>query len=768
MVRFRSLATPLVVMTALLLAAIVGLCALVVLPRLAAMQDMARVRDTVQVSAELGEVVHRLQIERGTSVLFLGGGEAAVLETRRGETDRAVAQLTAALSRTAETDIRALAAPIAARLEGRQRVRAGVSERRLPRPEVLVVYTDIITALLDDVARLGQLGRDPGIAQQARLGLNLMRAKEQAGIERATVAGILGDRRLDAAAFRRLIEIVARQELYLEQALGALDDAQRRFVSETVQGSGVEMVLRVRRALLEGGPGGAPDIRPGDWFQASTERIDRLRTVEERLRGDLLSHAESIVENARSTLILTVSFAGLLVVAFGGLSIALVLTLARAVSRLTVAMHRVAERDTTVVVPCRDRTDEVGRMATALEVFRRNAEALARADEERETLQRHADEQRRRIEDALLGSVGTIVAAAQLGDFSNRVDETEALGRLRPLADGLNTLVATCEAFLDAIDEASTRLAQRDLSRLIEGDHAGRFGAAAANLNKAVGQLNEVMRGVVSASHAISEISGRIAVESGDLANRAEQQAANVEETSAAMGELTSTISRTAESTASAKDVISKARVEAEGSQQIVRQTTDAMDRIRQTAQQVSHGVAIIDEIAFQTNLLALNAAVEAARAGEAGAGFAVIAMEVRALAQRSGEASKEIRELIARSTTEVDDGVYLATAMATALNRIADEISVVDQRMSDIAVDALERVATLKEVNAAISEIDRMTTLNADMAQETSAVSHALLREQEQLVELTGSFVLNARSSAGQMGREASSRPAGVVRHAA
>src|SRR5690606_37252211 len=103
----------------------------------------------------------------------------------------------------------------------------------------------------------------------------------------------------------------------------------------------------------------------------------------------------------------------------------------------------------------------------------------------------------------------------------------------------------------------------------------------------------------------------------------------------------------------------------------IVTDAVSAMARIEQASKKISDITRVIDDIAFQTNLLALNAAVEAARAGDAGKGFAVVASEVRSLAQRSGEAAKDISGLISSSNIEVEAGVKLVRQAGDALTRI-------------------------------------------------------------------------------------------------
>ena len=172
------------------------------------------------------------------------------------------------------------------------------------------------------------------------------------------------------------------------------------------------------------------------------------------------------------------------------------------------------------------------------------------------------------------------------------------------------------------------------------------------------------------------------------------------------------------------------------------------MGQIETSAGEISSIISVIDEIAFQTNLLALNAGVEAARAGDAGKGFAVVAQEVRELAQRSAKAAGEIKDLISTSTGHVKQGVALVGETGKALEEIVGQVIHVDRNVSAIVEAAREQATGLKEINTAVNTIDQGTQQNAAMVEETSAASHSLAREAEDLFQLLSRFKVSAGSA--------------------
>ncbi|PZT92849.1 MAG: chemotaxis protein [Sphingomonas sp.] len=349
-------------------------------------------------------------------------------------------------------------------------------------------------------------------------------------------------------------------------------------------------------------------------------------------------------------------------------------------------MRSLAAGDTASAIPGRDRHDEVGEMAQALETFRDTAIVAA---------EREAEQQR------VVEVVGGGLAALAKGHLDARI------------GDSLT----------------------------------GSFRKLGSDFDSAMGALNDAMRAVVASTGGIRDGASDISSASDDLSRRTEQQAASLEETAAALDEITATVRSTATGAAQANVTMAATRGDAEEGVRIVRQAVEAMGGIKRASDEIADIISVIDGIAFQTNLLALNAGVEAARAGDAGKGFAVVASEVRALAQRSANAASDVKSRILASGNQVEIGVDLVGETGEALERIVGRIAEIAGLVATIAKGADEQSSGLQQVNIAVSEMDSVTQQNAAMVEESTAAARGLADQAAALAQHVDRFQLSAEA---------------------
>jgi methyl-accepting chemotaxis protein len=288
------------------------------------------------------------------------------------------------------------------------------------------------------------------------------------------------------------------------------------------------------------------------------------------------------------------------------------------------------------------------------------------------------------------------------------------------------------------------RVAAGDLTALIPAGGHDETGRLLAALERMQRSLHDMATSIRDGARIVSDASEEIARGNGDLSSRTEAHASSLEEIAASIEELTGTVKQNADNAKSASALAKKAAAEAVGGGDIVGRVVKTMDGIEASSRKMSDIVGVIDGIAFQTNLLALNAAVEAARAGEQGRGFGVVATEVRALAQRSATAAKEIKALIGGSVSQAEAGAKLADEAGASITRIIDAAEQVSKLVADISTGSQEQRAGIEQISGAIANMEEGTQRNAALVEETNATTQQLLDQARGLVGVVGRFKLD------------------------
>ncbi len=253
------------------------------------------------------------------------------------------------------------------------------------------------------------------------------------------------------------------------------------------------------------------------------------------------------------------------------------------------------------------------------------------------------------------------------------------------------------------------------------------IGAISQNANSLIKKLRDVITSVQQSTEVVNESSQNIQEASESLSQSASEQAAGIEEISSTIEEILSTVSQNAENAVQAERLAQNSYNLAEKGNSVMDEAVNAIDKINKSSEKISDIIGIMNGIAFQTNLLALNAAVEAARAGEHGRSFAVVAGEVRNLAQRSGDSSKEIEGLIKASVDQVAEGTRLAGDSGSSLKEIFEAISQVRQMISEITAASQEQKLGLSQIADTVTETDTMTQQNASAAEELTTTAENL-----------------------------------------
>lgn len=432
----------------------------------------------------------------------------------------------------------------------------------------------------------------------------------------------------------------------------------------------------------------------------------KIDTFNDVLRSQIVEARDKTSADVDRNILLNyaIGFAALVICLLLGAWIS-IFKISRPLSRMSQRMGVLAEGDLSIEIEGQQRKDEVGVMARAVQVFKDNAVALESAEAAAEEQRQRSEEERAR----------------------NDVQREET-------ARQVATVVAGLGAGLE-------RLARGDLTYRVTDSWAGEYIKIREDFNGAIDKLQGTIADIIASSSEVSNAAAEISSSTTDLSQRTEEQAASLEETSASMEQMAATVKKNADNARHANDLAQGARTDAGEGGKVVSETVKAMARIEESSRKISDIIEVIDEIARQTNLLALNAAVEAARAGDAGRGFAVVASEVRSLAQRSSQAAKDIAGLIVSSSTQVQEGVALASKAGTSLEAIQKSIGSVAEIVADIATASSEQAAGIDQINVALTHMDEVTQQNSALVEENAATAKTLEEQQAAMSERVGYF---------------------------
>lgn len=254
------------------------------------------------------------------------------------------------------------------------------------------------------------------------------------------------------------------------------------------------------------------------------------------------------------------------------------------------------------------------------------------------------------------------------------------------------------------------------------------------SLNKS---LRQMIADLTNGSEQVASAARQVATSSQSLAHGASQQAASLEETSSSSQEINSMARKTTDNSRSAADVLTQSQERVGLANKELGEMVESMSAISASSGKISNIIKAIDQIAFQTNILALNAAVEAARAGEAGMGFAVVAEEVRNLAQRSAQAARDTTVLIAESISNSDQGKEKVDQVVQAIHAITGDSNQVKMIVDEVRYGSEEQLKGIEQISKAISQMEQVTQTTAANAEESAAAAEQLNAQSETLMDV-------------------------------
>jgi methyl-accepting chemotaxis protein len=308
------------------------------------------------------------------------------------------------------------------------------------------------------------------------------------------------------------------------------------------------------------------------------------------------------------------------------------------------------------------------------------------------------------------------------------------------------------------LTELAKVAANGDLTLQVSIKDKNEIGQLAKSINTMVLSLRSTVNGVLVSAESLSAAALQISATTEEIAKGSTNQANDAQTMSELFNELSLAINSVAVSAEQAAELSNSTLDIAQDGGKVVRASIDGMKQVYDQmsilegdSNKIGQIIEVIDEIAEQTNLLALNAAIEAARAGEQGRGFAVVADEVRKLAERSSEATKQINGIIKgmqentrKSVNAVGEGVVSSSKTGEAFENIVQVVNDSAQKVTEIAAASEEQAAQSSEVLASIESISAATEEAAASSQETAATAQSLVKLAKELKQSVSIFRVN------------------------
>ena len=749
------------------------------------LNDMNDLKALFYLSVRINPVIDEIQVERGRTALYIGskGKEfGSELDRQRSEVDKVVSELEAAYNGFDKgmfgNEFKKVLDDSMSELKELKAKRNAASSLAASADEMVGFYTGLIDKMIDVSSRAPVFSKNSETTRLSAALTNFVKAKERAGRERAMLSATFTKDAFTQEAFQKFTITVAGQKDYLDAALSLMRDDELDDITLHLKGQAFDDVEKMRAIAFDKATAGKFGVDPGQWFKTVTTKIESMGEVSDGLNSRLELLSGKLASSAKNALIIYAVIAVIAIILAIALAFIVMRSITKPLEQMSSVSKKLAVGELDVTVELKSK-DEVGALAESfremidyLKGMAHTADAVAEGDLNVEVNPRSQKDVLgnafKNMTVYLKGMAHTAEAIAG-GDLSQDVASKSAkdvLGNaFKKMVEGLRALVSEIRTGSEQISSASSEVAATS---------------------------EQSSRNAESSSTAVEEITSTMHEMSANIQNVSksiQSQSASVTQTTASIEELLASIQKVAENSKRLVDIAQQSRnvvgtgkdavgQSSEGVKNITGVMNTSADTIRllgSRTEDIGKIIEVIDDIAEQTNLLALNAAIEAARAGEHGMGFAVVAEEVRKLAERSAKSTGEISELIygiqkeagsavknvEKSVDVVEKALKLSKDVEVSLQRIEDTVAEVARYAQEIGAATSEQANGCEEISKATGKLNEITQeISSSADEQASGVEQTVkgVEKLREMVQQNASSSAELASSAEQMSRQAES----------